>query len=92
MTLEKALRDGYLTLEGIIAKCNRDVKEVEDNWPLDGEYKSITVPNPYKLQFNDGGSVEFHYEDYTIIKCHTEAGNRDMYICEPKTTLNDLDI
>ena len=92
MTLEKALRDGYLTLEGIIAKCNREVDEVEKNWPPEGVYKSITVPNPYKLNYKDGGSVEFHYEDYTIIKCNTLDDHRDMYICDSKTTLNDLDI
>ena len=92
MTLEKALRDGYLTLEGIIAKCNREVEDVEKNWPPEGVYKSITVPNPYKLNYKDGGSVEFHYEDYTIIKCNTLDDHRDMYICDSKTTLNDLDI
>ena len=80
MSLEKALRDGYLTLDGIIAKANQDTDENEP-----GEI-------PYNLMYKDGGSMEYHYENYTIIKCHTLDGNRDVYICNTETTLNKLNI
>ena len=80
MSLVNALRKGYLTLDGIIARANQDTDE--------NEPREI----PYNLMYKDGGSMEYHYENYTIIKCHTEYGNRDMYICKVGTTLNDLKI
>ena len=78
MSLENALRNGYLTLDGIIAKANQDTDEKEP-----GE-------KPYNLMYKDGGSMEYHYDNYTIIKCHTLSGNRDVYMCDTKTTLRDL--
>lgn len=78
MSLEGALRNGYLTLDGIITKANQDTDEKES-----GEY-------PYNLMYKDGGSMEYHYDGYTIIKCHTLDGNRDVYICDTKTTLREL--
>lgn len=44
------------------------------------------------LMYNDGGSVEYHYENYTIIKVHKINGNRDVYIGGKNLTLNDLNI
>lgn len=32
----------------------------------------------------DGGTVEYHYDKYTIIKFHTIEGNRDVYIGPPQ--------
>ena len=40
--------------------------------------------------YKDGGSMEYHYENYTIIKCHTSGGNRDVYIGTKEMTLNDV--
>lgn len=40
--------------------------------------------------YDDGGSIEYHYENYTIIKCHTLDGNRDVYIGTPNMTINDV--
>jgi len=71
MTLEKALRDGYLTLSGILSKANKD--------------KGDNV-----VSYDDGGSREYQYESFVIIKYHKLDGNRDMYICKARTTLNDL--
>lgn len=71
MSLEDALRNGYLTLDGIIAKMNKET---------DGNY------NMYK----DGGTIEYQYEDYTVIKYHTLDGNRDVCICKAGTRLTDL--
>ena len=42
------------------------------------------------LVYRDGGSKEYHYDDYTIIKCHRVDGNRDVYIGTKDMTINDL--
>ena len=38
--------------------------------------------------YDDGGSIRFHYEDYTIIKCNTIDGDHDLYICPKGTSIN----
>ena len=45
---------------------------------------------PDAITYDDGGSVEYHYENYTIIKFHTLDGNRDVYIGTKNMTINDL--
>ena len=45
---------------------------------------------PNAISYDDGGSIEYHYENYTIIKCHTLDGNRDVYIGTKDMTLNDV--
>ena len=45
---------------------------------------------PDAITYDDGGSVEYHYENYTIIKFHTLDGNRDIYIGTKNMTINDL--
>lgn len=45
---------------------------------------------PNVVSYDDGGSIEYHYENYTIIKCHTLDGNRDVYIGTKDMTLNDV--
>ena len=42
--------------------------------------------------YSDGGSEEYHYENYTIIKLHNLDGNRDVYIAKKGTILRDLNI
>ena len=34
----------------------------------------------------------YQYSNYTIIKCHTLDGNKDMYIGTKYMTINDLEI
>ncbi len=46
------------------------------------------IPNP-KI-YKDGGSMEYHYNDYTIIKMHKLDGNRDIYIGTKDMTINDV--
>lgn len=41
-------------------------------------------------KYKDGGSMEYHYENYSIIKIHTLDGNRDVYIGIPSMKFNDL--
>lgn len=76
MSLEEALRNGYLSIEEIIEKADEDA----------------TMAAIRKLSYDDGGTTEYHYQEYTIIKCNTLVGNRDVYICKAGTNLNDLDI
>lgn len=45
---------------------------------------------PNATSYDDGGSVEYHYGDYSIIKVHKLDGNRDVYIGVPSMKLNDL--
>ena len=37
-----------------------------------------------------GGSMEYQYDTYTIIKCHTVDGNRDVYIGTKDLKLTDV--
>ena len=74
MSLEDALRSGKLTIDGLLIKANKDVTA--------GTIKSET--------YNDGGTTEWYYKDYTIIKCHSLDGNRDVYIGIPEMRLKDI--
>lgn len=45
---------------------------------------------PNAPSYDDGGSIEYHYDNYTIIKFHTIDGNRDVYIGNEKLTIHDV--
>lgn len=75
MPLEEALRSGRVTLQGIVAKANKD---------LDAK---VIKGDTYK----DGGSAIYQYDTYTIIKCHKLNGNRDVYIGIEGMTLNNVE-
>ena len=47
---------------------------------------------PNAISYDDGGSMEYHYENYTIIKLHKLDGNRDVYIGSKDMTIHDLEI
>lgn len=88
MSLEEALKSGKLTLQGIIQKANRDEKD--GKLELNGiEGKADTDFLNARICY-DGGSTEYHYKDYTIIKVHNVAGNRDVYVGIPEMNLKDL--
>ena len=74
LSLEKALKDGKITLAGIIKKANKDLNT------------KVITGNLYK----DGGSMIYWYKDYTVLKYHTLDRNRDVYIGIPKMNINDL--
>lgn len=74
IALEEALRSGKMTIEGILAKANQDVS----NKKIKSEI------------YKDGGTTEWYYDTYTIIKYHTEDGNRDVYIGVPEMRLNTI--
>lgn len=73
-SLKEALSENKITMEEIISKANKDEK--------DGKIKAD--------MYKDGGSMEYHYENYTIIKCHTVDGNRDVYIGTKDLKLSDV--
>lgn len=45
---------------------------------------------PNAITYNYGGSIEYHYKDYSIIKVHKLDRNRDVYIGISEMNLNDL--
>lgn len=73
-SLKQALFENKIAVEDIIAKANHDEKK--------GKIKVE--------MYEDGGSMEYHYENYTVIKCHTVDGNRDVYIGIKDLKLNDV--
>ena len=65
LPLKEALSYGKVTLDGIIADCNK--QSALSGYSMEPTYK-------------DGGSVLFDFGDYKILKYHTIDGNRDVYI------------
>ena len=90
MTLENALKDGYLTMSGILSKANKDVKEVEEMYAMYEEQQSVPLILPREIRYRDGGSVEFQYGNFVIIKSSAIDSNNSMYICKAGTSLKDL--
>lgn len=74
MSLENALKSGKMTIDGILIKANQDASN--------GKIKSE--------MYKDGGTTEWYYDTYTIIKCHSLDGNRDVYIGIPEMRLNTI--
>lgn len=74
ISLRDALLQNKITMNDILEKANKDLKE------------NIITDHMY----NDGGSMVYQYSNYTIIKCDTLDGNRDVYIGSRDMTINDL--
>ena len=101
MTLEQALRSGYITLEGMMKKARRDAEDTQEKQKELEPKQDGTAVTEVQI-YRDGGTIELSYDDggtttwanvkYTIIKCRRLDGNKDMYICKSGTTLNDLDL
>ena len=73
-SLKEALLENKITMEEIIGKENKDEK--------DGK---ITAK-----MYKDGGSMDYYYDNYTIIKFATLSGNRDVYIGTKDLRLTDI--
>jgi len=78
--LRDALLSGKITIEQIVNEAEKD--EEENKIILGGYYL-------------DGGSAEYYYEDYTILKFNTLAippkeRNKDLYIGSPKMHINEI--
>ena len=72
--LKKALAKEKITMEEIIEQAKCDEKN--------GAIKSE--------MYKDGGSMEYYYDNYTLIKCNSLDGNRDVYIGIPEMNLNSV--
>ncbi len=57
---------------------------------IDGLIIKANKDFPNAKVYKDGGSIEYHYDNYTIIKMHKETGNRDVYIGIKDMTINDI--
>ena len=73
-SLKEALLENKITMEEIIGKANKDEKD-----------RKITAK-----MYKDGGSMEYYYDNYTIIKFATLSGNRDVYIGTKDLRLTDI--
>ena len=76
MSLREALLEEKITMDEIVAKANEDLTA--------GKIKGDV--------YQDGGSIRYQYENYTMIKVHNLDGNRDVYIGPTDMTLDDLEI
>ena len=47
---------------------------------------------PNALSYDDGGSREYHYDNFTIIKLNRLDGNKDIYIGKPNLRLRDINL
>ncbi|MBQ8001897.1 MAG: hypothetical protein IJ297_00430 [Clostridia bacterium] len=64
VALAEALKKGYITPQAIVMMANRDVK----------------LNLAKEITYRDGGSKEYVYENFKIIKYNTTAGKHDLYI------------
>ena len=91
-SLKEALEQNKIAMEDIIAKANEEVRKNEEFYKNAPESMSIPQLLPYSEMYRDGGSIEYNYGSYKIIKCHTINGNRDVYIGNAEMNINDLNI
>lgn len=73
-TLEKALEEKVVTVEDILNQAK-----------MDAEYGIC-----YRGDYSDGGSTEFMYEDYTILKYSTLDGLEDLVIGYKGQIINEV--
>lgn len=57
---------------------------------MDGLVIKANKDFPNAEVYKDGGSIEYHYDNYTIIKMHKIDGNRDVYIGTKDMTINNV--
>ena len=74
MDLKEALKTDKVTMEQIIEQAEKDSKS------------GVIASDMCK----DGGTMIYFYDTYTIIKCHSTNGNRDVYIGIPEMRLNEV--
>lgn len=75
MSLREALLNDKITIDKILEKAEKDAKE--DRTILRSVYM-------------DGGSRVYIYNDYTILKCNTISGDKDLYIGVPSMYIDDV--
>lgn len=80
--------DFEIKIDGVIY----DLREalLNDKITMEEIIQKANKDIPNAVSYDDGGSMEYHYEDYTIIKYHTLDGNRDVYMGVKGMKLNDI--
>ena len=72
-SLEDALNEGIISVQSIL-----------DQAKLDEKYGICEM-----AYYQDGGSIEYRYKDYTILKFNSLDGNRDLIIGMPGSIINE---
>ena len=72
-SLEDALNEGIISVQSIL-----------DQAKLDEKYGICEM-----AYYQDGGSIEYRYKDYTILKFNSLDGNRDLIIGMPGSIINN---
>ena len=82
--------DGIVTIR--INGNNYSLKEalLENKIAMEEILKKASEDFPNSPSYDDGGSVEYHYENYTIIKLNTLDGNRDVYFGPKNMTIHNI--
>ena len=73
--LKKALEEKLITVNDILTQAR-----------IDADYGIC-----FEGAYSDGGSIEFCYEDYTILKFSTLDGNEDLVIGMKGQIINSVD-
>lgn len=87
----------YYGLDEVNVKVNNENMSLEQalrsgKITLSGIEQKANEDFPNAISYDDGGSMQYHYKDYTIIKIHKLDGNRDIYIGNANMKLNDLQL
>lgn len=71
----------YYCLDNLVINDNITLKEYFKHTKNNGYFKFLInhLSNPTVDNLFDGGTIEYHTHDITIIKCNTLDGNKDIY-------------
>lgn len=80
--------DFEIKIDGVIYNLREAL--LSDKITMEEIIQKANKDIPEAISYDDGGSMEYHYENYTIIKYHTLDGNRDVYMGIKGMKLNDI--
>lgn len=85
----------YYGIDEVRITINNKVMSLEEalrsgKMTIDGLIIKANKDFPDAKSYKDGGSIEYHYDDYTIIKMHKIDGNRDVYIGTKDMSVNNI--
>lgn len=86
----------YYGIEEVEITVDKNTMSLEEalrsgKMTIDGLIIKANKDVPNVEVYKDGGSIEYHYDNYTIIKVHRIDGNRDVYIGTKDMTINNID-
>ena len=82
-----------------IAKDNEEAKDFSEaiatkNISIDEILKQAEIDSKYGVCrrgfYSDGGTIEYDYQEYTLIKANTLAGNKDFIIAPPNMIWSEI--